>query len=1500
MAFDFAIPVHHTGKWKGLPVYEARLHDVSSGKRTTVVAKLIIRDDSGNSEVGGHLCQTLISGQYFRLKGAVADDAVTVTVLNAVVQHYRYPILTIDDSAKILNHRQKTVHDLTKLIETCVGIGGIGTGASYAGWEVVCRNDIQHSFCEWLRQQGGPPVVEGSITRLETIIEIHEKAPNAGTMAWGFACQPFSLLGDQKHQEDNRSDTLPYGLYASWLLQVEFNVLECVPQGGSSGFVQLCLDYHTIMTKGERSETILELSHVWPSRRRRWWTILTKGSFGKVSLSALPRIDPGPVYHNLLSGFLPLSPAAIQQLQLTEVEVAAFHQYGKGMNSHLVDPQAVLGTALHGWGNQAVSCACGCRGPFSHHRLSKGGIYGALCMCQAEEASVVRHLGPQEVALMLGMPMVVPDEAPQRLLLAGLGQIASPIQAAWVFSHLGSYLEDRKYRAPSTLHPQQVMADIMGKLWDIRTQVNHETSVAQQLFREALEEALKRPLTTEDPGRQEVLPTTMPAAHGEIAATNEAGPSTPLQHDRAFEEYPPSVSHHASDPVHAAHTPSEVFLANTGGLVGFSTAVSPGVDAAFPPQQPSRNPLITASQEERTFAAAVSDLPAEETRSRATPPRSEASPTEEVHDPTEDDEDHSEPPPKRPKVWDMVTPDALLEHQTVIYEVAHGRLRTFRASEGTTIAQFRQAEAAFSDAPVEDTKLWTPLETQISPDMLMQDIPMIFQAERPETWNLTGLRERSVSLYGLHRSESMLHQGAAVAPDEMDYYLHNVAESTRTIAMPTLVCPTLEDAASKYQAWEAIAADSQDTHISAWLVGEHWIPIILHQGKIITTDEGAKALPTLSSTDTEVTTRPTSPSSFIRDCGFQAIKWLLDHVQGSQPAPMTLKQAMNWRHMAWVKACLGHLQAESIPLHLGGQTEAEAPVLRLVLEDEFSANLQKKTGDGTKVGTRKKQGKSTVEKPKPSSVQLTPQDIVIPDGVFVQEDGTPLAHISIDQLSSTAHGVVLMNEAAYQPYRSQKVVSKKGLAFLIMAPFSEELLQHGSQVRLPARSNDSGEPVLMTACLIQKGETQVRRSVPEVKHSVDQVATQVIKVMVYKDQVDQPWDQIVVKPIRYILEHTKALQVCRQEDCKCGAWHQTSASPSEPILDVWARDFTTQQYAKVRPSEASVFSCHMRVTEEAFRSILPLSSRGGIYYEPRTPDGRKHDNKFFTCWLAKLSFQEVEASRHTAPVNCSIVRVQQRYGLCTDIAKGQELHTHCKPGRLFFGHAEKITYRVGPMPFGTHRGAMTKLFQQWQWPAQALQPLGRSKDNQGIMWQACSHVPPEATVYVMQHGDVLVTRDSVPMEAKPILPGIEASSLMRKTTSKQTMLECDPWAEAASHLPSQSRPQPSNAQLAKLEEDVVQKVLERVNRSEDEPMEPASDGRMQALEQQVQMLIQAKDTHQAATHDLRTKMDAMDTKIDQQANQFRQCLTTAMQQQMSKIEDLFSQNNRSRSRPSKE
>ena len=76
--------------------------------------------------------------------------------------------------------------------------------------------------------------------------------------------------------------------FCSRYLQMDLVVTECVPEASQS-FVLKCLNHYMQMTKSDRSEALLELADVWPSKRRRWRSVLLKSHMGKVSIPAIPK-----------------------------------------------------------------------------------------------------------------------------------------------------------------------------------------------------------------------------------------------------------------------------------------------------------------------------------------------------------------------------------------------------------------------------------------------------------------------------------------------------------------------------------------------------------------------------------------------------------------------------------------------------------------------------------------------------------------------------------------------------------------------------------------------------------------------------------------------------------------------------------------------------------------------------------------------------------------------------------------------------------------------------------------------------------------------------------------------------------------------------------------------------------------------------------------------------------------------------------------------------------
>ena len=120
----------------------------------------------------------------------------------------------------------------------------------------------------------------------------------------------------------------------------------------------------------------------------------------------------------------------------------------------MVNMTEPLATALHSWANQCVDCACGCRGPLSCNRLQAQGLFGVLAHVPGRSPDKnVRHLSAREMALLTGFPKTEGWTDHQRLLCAGVGQLASPLQSAWVFTSILNHLiEHGFFMVTSRLH----------------------------------------------------------------------------------------------------------------------------------------------------------------------------------------------------------------------------------------------------------------------------------------------------------------------------------------------------------------------------------------------------------------------------------------------------------------------------------------------------------------------------------------------------------------------------------------------------------------------------------------------------------------------------------------------------------------------------------------------------------------------------------------------------------------------------------------------------------------------------------------------------------------------------------------------------------------------------------------------------------------------------------------------------------------------------------------
>ena len=298
------------------------------------------------------------------------------------------------------------------------------------------------------------------MNHVSTLLELRKVSRGASTLAAGFACQPFSRLGDERGGEDSRSLCLRGILAIGFYLQVHAIVLECVQPAALNSYVQQEIEKFQKCTGYFCSQQDLHLQQIWPARRSRAWWLITSPLLGKIQLDDWPKHLMVPTVRHLIPVVLPWDKQDEDELTLTEREVEAFGVGTETVHKYLLNFDACAPCALHSWGSQLHACQCGCRSAgLSSHRLREKGLFGCLLQsCPTElRESTYRHLHPNEVMMLCGYDPIIDFGPNPRLTLAAAGQMASPLQTAWVFATLKERIvqmqgADLQFKAEAQLH----------------------------------------------------------------------------------------------------------------------------------------------------------------------------------------------------------------------------------------------------------------------------------------------------------------------------------------------------------------------------------------------------------------------------------------------------------------------------------------------------------------------------------------------------------------------------------------------------------------------------------------------------------------------------------------------------------------------------------------------------------------------------------------------------------------------------------------------------------------------------------------------------------------------------------------------------------------------------------------------------------------------------------------------------------------------------------------
>ena len=1555
------------------------------GGSYTGLLEMKIRGSTNNI----HLLQSTVKGTTIEFSGEMAEGITHFLVVQAVVTSLQstpsrsYLQLSMNETTRIYPMPSPPADQLCKVVEVCAGLGCLGHGMQQAGFHTVLRVDWSKPISDLANQLDHIPSCVADIANDATLIPICEIGQGAGTLAAGVSCQPYSRLGDQKQQHDARAETLPKTLRIAHLTRKQIVILECVEGAMHSKWFQEILHQFVRETGFKMQQGLLHLQQVWPTRRTRWWCLLTHSSLGLVQWQSLPSFDPQPTLSCLVEKFMHLTKEHMTQLDLDTYELGKWGVQGLCRNAINLDKQ--MATSLHSCANQLIACPCGCRThPMSENRLQKDGMHGLLVplpeTIKAHDNiyQKMRHIHPDELSLFNGVKPGQSWGNNLRLALCALGQLASPIQSGWIASQIMSHLYSLNlvHHQPNT--PLQVLQCTLHELLRARDAVFGEQTHSQaKRFAEAVAQISYPVLnpsnqsevvgdeTCNDQPKQTGSSLNPPFWNKEsITKKEDAGQSVSgtTRHDNV------TTSSHLDELDQAilaanglsSQTSSHAFA--VGAVPGFETK------RKHEGHEEQSKRKCTASHAISTPTLTCSIATIEPPKVDYTAgneggpcPRDRWCPNSDLVVTSTDGghiEEFSDEEPILHDGYEVVTSspdDASPTFEVVTINVCkeEGALYHICAPKGTTVEQLLQAENQLHSR-TEDCSLTDPMgecipiHSQLRQDQFVKlstDQTSAQDATPPNLWH----DKRDILLWS---------QKGWVAKDEMEFYLSRVSQEYQVSFQAP--CPISNNPSWEFQCCRHILdiAMNQTTQhgttcISAILHRDHWIPLLVNNKeetiRVQTTPEMCDHLRSWWQHEMESHCEFASfpfEQSFHADCGFQTIRWLVAIIKGTENYPMSSWEASELRgsfHRFLEKMNIAEQWVDR-PLVLGGMNKDEPalqqllqdhgvhhkrsqecaehvlrvlgqqvvrqilssprpwadlkarasmqqPPIRLVLAEELQTLIQERAKQGGPVGRKNNKIKNHPQETQ-NRFKLRADQVVVPPAVFIQSDGTELQQVQPADLQPGCKGVVVANVEDAMPFFGlQSPVSTEGVGLLILDFTDVRIPELRTIIKVPVLCKQTNEPMLITAALVQIGGKEIKRNTPTTCQAVQEIDNQVFRVLVFKDQYQQDWDEFVQAPVRHLMNQSPF------------------SNASQQIVDVWDRQFLSAKMNKVPPTDAYVFAVSIRVHKSASEELAKSSGLEGKYIEPRIQTGRQPDPEYQVIWLPRKTFGEATLAKQTSPVQCTLVRTADRYGLRTSHTFAEELHQLHRPDQMFLQGTELRKFRVGPMPYGANKQSLANVFKTWQWNARPIGPYGQSRSRDGVLWIVQSAESPQSWVYQLAHGDVLITpENNVPSAVveKPlqVLASNKTIQSLRQPNTKQDTTKEDPWVH---HDPWQSKPSSSSKEASvhqiaavqtRLEALVEQKIREHIPDTEmGQATDEKSEGKIVALEQQLQTLSASFQTfqQQQASQNQRVQhqVQALDAKMESQQTNIQKMLDHKLNDQMQRIEHLLSKRQRS-------
>ena len=515
--------------------------------------------------------------------------------------------------------------------------------------------------------------------------------------------------------------------------------------------------------------------------------------------------------------------------------------------------------------------------------------------------------------------------------------------------------------------------------------------------------------------------------------------------------------------------------------------------------------------------------------------------------------------------------------------------------------------------------------------------------------------------------------------------------------------------------------------------------------------------------------------------------------------------------------------------------------LRLVQPEELEAHieLRKQKGPGINHKVREAQWVA----PRAADLQLQP-------GWFIHPDGTPAQQLSIEAVHENASGVALIDPEAADAWHHLAGTHKKPLLFLFLG-CPDEAIQ-GVERQVPATFTPTQEKVLVVCKLVQMGPSgQSIKEKQQHRVNLQLDTTACIKLVWYRDSVEEDWAQLCQAPIRHLLDTMEWTKTCLEiaEGCQCGRFHPDQ-SHERPIISLWDRQWLTHQWEKQSPQKADTFQVMARVPSSCLSNINACTGQNGFYAEPRAADGRGQATEYVVIWIPGGTNEKMRALKAMDSRVLAVARSGTRYGIRCDKANGPVMWAAHKPGQQWLDPMTKLTFVVGPLPRGVSKQTLQAVVKGIGWQARPVQPHHSSAE--GVFWAFVANTKPSQECVEVDGKLVTIVpqADHKPPAKQPVLIAPKETKEFLASPGEagatDPLQANDPWARKSHHSPA-AMPTP---------------IKNALNAIAQRQATPVADPRVAALEERMTKMEQEQQQHTEAVQEVKRRSQPTQARHD--------------------------------------